>query len=208
MGKIDALRITGRPGGIEDRRPRLFVELGKIVEGCRGGQHRLVLDVDLERRGRLGPILIDQDDLLDRLELVLHRFEQGEKIRVDDHDVIAGVVHRIEDLLRGQPPVLRVQNGPHHGNGEETLQEAVAVIVEHADGVALLDAEFLQAVGQTVNPLVELSIGQPDLVPIDDFLLGSVKQRRLQQMFDQQLVLVAFPPFVYLSCHKTRPPLD
>ena len=50
------------------------------------------------------------------------------------------VIHCIKNLFRRQAPVLRVQHRPHHGNGEEALQIAMAVIIEDADDISLPDA--------------------------------------------------------------------
>ncbi|MNE36551.1 hypothetical protein D3C80_1303640 [compost metagenome] len=105
-------------------------------------------------------------------------------------DVVLGMVHGVEDLLRRQAHVHRVQHRAEHRHGEEALQRAVAVPVEQGHGVAGLDAGGAQRVGQALDALVEGAVVVAQLVGIDDFLVWLVAHPGQQQALDQQLVVV------------------
>ena len=199
--EVDALGEPGGPGGVERGGPGVLVEILEIIRVGRSGQHRLVLAVERDLRCRLCPVVGDEDNLLDGGQLVPDRFQQGQEVLVDKDDLVLGVVHRVEDLLRRKPPVLGVQDRLHHGDGEEALHVAVAVIVKDADDIPFPDAQFFQAVGQAVNPFVHFAVGQAHLVAVDDLLIGGEEQRRFQDVLDQQLVVVMIARFINLFCH-------
>ncbi len=178
VGEGDALGKAGRPRRVEGGGPRVLVEIREVVGVGEppGEAPRTPRRSGFSGFGLLAAVG-DQDDLFHGRELVVNGLQEGQEILMDEDDLILRMVHRVEDLLRRETPVLGVENRPHHGDGEETLQIAMAVVIEDADRIALRDAQLRKAVGQTVDPFVDLSVGQTDLVPVDDLLVRRKKER-------------------------------
>ena len=202
VGKMDALGKAGRSRRIEYGGSRVLVEIGEIATVGNPLEKLLVFSGDGKPGFGFPAAVGDQDDLLDGGNLGVNGLQKGQEILVDEDDLVLGMVHRIEDLFRRQTPVLCMKDRPHHGDGEEALQVAMAVVIEDANRIARLDTQFRQAVGQPVDPLVELPVGETDPVPVDDLLVGGKKERRFEQVFDDQLVLVTFSRRVDFLCHR------
>ncbi len=195
----------GRPGGprrVEGRRPGVFIQIGKMVSARRRVQHVLVDGVELPFRLHLF-VFVNDDELLHRLQLVPDLIQDREKIRVDDDDIVIRVVHRVKDLIRRKPPVHRVEDRTHHGNGKETFQVAVAVVIEDAHRVALLHSQGGERSGQLVYAGIEIPVRVPEFVPIDDFLIRRVGERGRQQPLDEQRIRVALSRTIRFSCHRS-----
>ena len=106
--------------------------------------------------------------------------------RVDN--VGLGMVQRVENLLRRQAHIYRLQHRAHHRHGEKGFEIAVAVPIHESHGIALPDAELLQAVGQPPQALEKLAIGEARMIAIDDLLIARRRHRRMQQLLDQQRI--------------------
>ncbi|MNL60881.1 hypothetical protein D3C87_1847340 [compost metagenome] len=102
------------------------------------------------------------------------------------HQVILGVVHGEQHLLRRQANVHRVQHRADHRHGEEAFQVAVAVPIEQGHGVTGLDPGRRQRIGQAANTLVEGLVAVAQLVGVDDFPARLVAHAGQQQLLDQQ----------------------
>ena len=90
--------------------------------------------------------------MLDRGQLIcdpLHQLDEGE---VDEQDAVFRVVDDVDDLLREEPRVHRVQHGAHARDAVEELQVAIAVPGERADPVAVPDTEPCHDVGDATRP--------------------------------------------------------
>ncbi|MBS1144435.1 MAG: hypothetical protein H6R14_1841 [Proteobacteria bacterium] len=190
MAEIDALRVAGRAGRVEGRRLRVFVEIGEVVGGRCLGQHGLVLGGHRDRHsGHLG-LIGEEHEGPDRFQRRRNLREDREEFAVDQQHVGLGVVQRVQDLLRAQADIHRLQDRPHHRHGEEAFEVAMAVPVHHRHGLPGLDAQPGQAVGQPADALVERAVvvAQPALVR--DFLFRRDGQRRQQQLLDEQRILI------------------
>ncbi len=66
---------------------------------------------------------------------------------MNHHQIIFGVVHGINDLIRRQPNVDGVKYCADHRNGKETFEIAGRVPVQHRHRVTRLDACIRQRVG-------------------------------------------------------------
>ncbi len=97
---------------------------------------------------------------------------------------------RVDELLRGETDVDRVQDGADHGNGEEALQVAVAVPVHHGHRITRLDSDFSKSRGEPADPLLELPVGEAQRPAIDDFLVGIVYHGPEHEILDQEGVAV------------------
>ena len=71
------------------------------------------------------------------------------------HQIVFGVVHGEEHLIRRKTDVHRMQHRADHRYGKEAFQVAMAVPVEQRHGVTGFHAGGRQGVGQFANPLVE-----------------------------------------------------
>jgi len=202
VGEINPFGQAGGAGGVEDRSLGVLVQVGEIIRRRRRRQHFLVLHIERHFRCRFVPVVGNQDDLFDRRKLVPDRIEEGHKILMDQDDLVFRMIHRIEDLLGRKPPVLGMHDGAHHGYGKETLQIAVAVVIEDAYPVSGPNADLFQAVGQAMNPFVEGPVGKTHLVPVNDFLVRGKRQWHFEDVLDQQLILVRFSGCINFFCHK------
>ena len=97
---------------------------------------------------------------------------------------------RVDDLLRRQTNVHRLQDGAHHRDGEECFQKPVGVPVHHADGVAGAHAQFLEPARQTTDAVAQHAIGEALLIAVDDFLISRMQHGRVKKVFDQEGILI------------------
>ncbi|MNI52513.1 hypothetical protein D3C73_1073040 [compost metagenome] len=116
------------------------------------------------------------------------------------HQVILGMVHGEQHLLGRQANVHRVQHRPDHRHGEETLQVAVTVPIEHGYGVPGLDSGGSQRIGQATDTLVQGLIAVAQLVGIDDLPPRLVAHAGQQQLLDQQRIGVGAVGGRYYFC--------
>ena len=79
----------------------------------------------------------DDDEALDRLQLVDHACEHRHERVVDDHDLVLGVVDDVRELLGEQPDVQRVQHRAEARDREVRLEVLLRVPAERADAVAV-----------------------------------------------------------------------
>jgi len=164
----------------------VFVEVGEIVLRARASQQLFIL-ADQVRQGRLGVRPIGQQHgALDRGQLAGNGLVQLDEVAVDQHQPVFGMIHGVKNLVGREAHVDGMHHRPDHRDGEHTLKVAVAVPVHHCHGVTGLDASFAQHVGQLRDALVQLGVGQPHLVPVDDLTGFFVAAGRHQQALDQQ----------------------
>src|SRR5262249_14925446 len=73
---------------------------------------------------------------------------------------------------------------------EERFEKSVAVPVQHADRIARPDAHSCKRGSQPADPLPELAVSEAPQVTIDDLLIGSLEQRRMPQMLDDERIMI------------------
>src|SRR6202030_578428 len=73
---------------------------------------------------------------------------------------------------------------------KETFQIAMAVPVHDADGLSRRNAEAGERRCQAADPLPELTVGQPFVVSVNDFLIGHLRQPGPEQVSDQQRIAI------------------
>jgi hypothetical protein len=193
MTEIHALGKASGSRRVERRRLRVLVEIRKVVfgGGCREELLIFAGELDVALRG-LGPIGED-DECPHLVELRFDALEKPDELVVDQEHGRAGMIDCIRDLFLRQPDVHGLQDGAHHRDGEECLQKSIAVPVHHADGVAGANAEHLEAVCQSADPVAQLGIGQPPEIPIHDLLIRGLHHRCMQQLLDQQRIMMRRP---------------
>ena len=98
----------------------------------------------------------------DGRQLALQRRERRQQRRVDEHQLVLGVVDDELELLRKQPRVQRVQHGAHAGDRVIQLEMPVIVPGERPDPVTGLDARRLQRVGELARAPEDLGPGACD----------------------------------------------
>ncbi|OQB50444.1 MAG: hypothetical protein BWX99_02921 [Deltaproteobacteria bacterium ADurb.Bin151] len=106
---------------------------------------------------------------------------------MDEDDVRFRVIDGIFDLVRRQAPVDCEQHGSHHGNGKETFQIAVGVIVEDSDCVSLSDANSRKCASQPVDPIKQILVSIANPAPVNNFLVLCAKPWSVKQFFNGQL---------------------
>ena len=70
MGKKDALGKSRGPGGVEGGGPSVFIKIGEIIRIGGPGEKFFVFPVKSNLRRRLVPVIGDQNNLLDRCQLI------------------------------------------------------------------------------------------------------------------------------------------
>ena len=201
VGEVDPLGVAGRAGGVEGGRARVLVEVREGEARGGPGEQRLVLGREGERAGRRFGRVVDQDQRLDRGQLVAHGLQQREEVRIDEHDLRPGVVERVDDLLGREPPVDGLQRGAHAGDGEEALEVAVAVELHRGHDVAGGDPQAGEPVREPADPLVQRAVGDAGAVAVDDLALGGVRERRAEQLLQDQGVRIGLSRSVRLLRH-------
>ena len=146
----DALRVAGRPARVAEAGGLALVQLGPVEARLLGGQQLLVAQ-HVRQRARIAVAV--HDEVLDVLELVRQRREQRDQRVVDDDHLVARVVDDVDELLREQPDVQRVQHGAHVRHREVHLEVLLRVPHERRDAVLGLHAELRQRRGELVGPL-------------------------------------------------------
>src|SRR5690606_22467038 len=174
VAEIDALGVAGGAGGVERGCHTVFIKVGKIKPVSGLGQQGFVFAPGVDGGGLGGVVVGDLNPGLDGLDVVFHAFDDRHEIVVNQHHIIFGMVHGVDDLLRRQPNVYRVQNGANHRDGKETLKVSGRVPVHHGHGVAGFYAGIGECVRQAVNALNQIFVGVLAAVGIDDFLIRVV----------------------------------
>ena len=193
VAEVHALRQAGRAGGVEGRGAGVLVEVREVVVRRRARR------AAPRTRRRIASAVCGALAVVRQHDDVLHarrcgpgcRSSTGRKSALTSRIIVLGVVDRVEDLLRRQAHVHRVQHGAHHRHGEVALEVAVAVPVHHRDGVAGRDAERWQARRPAARSrCAERAVVVAHQVAVDDLLVGRVAQRRQQQLLDQQRIAI------------------
>ncbi len=141
MAEIDAFRPASGAARVERRRLGVFVKIRKIEFGGRRGEHVLVVSCDAALVDTKVIAVRHHDDCLDLGQSGADGGEEINEILVDKQRRSASVLDRVDDLLVRQTHIHRLQDRAHHRNGEERLEEAVCVPIEHSDRVAGAHAE-------------------------------------------------------------------
>ena len=129
-------------------------------------------------------------DMLHRLELVVHAFDDRHQVEVDEDDLILGMVGDVGHMLGRQARVQRVQHGADAGDAEVELEMPIGVPGDGADPVAELDAQPLQRFGELLGALVRVLVAVAMDRPLDgarhDLDVGIGGGRIVDDLRDQQ----------------------
>ena len=106
----DTLRITRGARGVAHRRCGTLVEFG-VGEARLLGIEEIV--VGQNGSERTGVAATGHDDGLNRRQFAAHLGEQRDQRRVDDDDLVFGVVDDVAQLLREESDVQRVEHRTH-----------------------------------------------------------------------------------------------
>ncbi|MNF85529.1 hypothetical protein D3C84_679280 [compost metagenome] len=185
VGEIHAFRVAGSARGVEKGRHRVFIEIGKVVLVCGPGQQVFIFPQHRQRRGS-GCVVRKLQVTFDGVELPVNLFNQRQEIVMHEHQVVLGMVHGEEHLIRRKTDVHGMQHRADHRHGKETFQVAMAIPVKQGHRVPGLDAGSGQGVGQLAYPLVERLVAVAQLVGIHDFPARLVAHAGQQQLLDQQ----------------------
>ena len=189
MAEANSLGLPGRPGGIEHSRLGVFVEIREVE--IRGGRckQRLVFGSKRHRRiKQRRSLIVDQDVMTDSFQAWRDLRDQREKLAVEQQHVGLGMNQGKGDLFGAQAHIHRLQDCPHHRDGEKAFQIAMAIPIHHRHGLPGFHAEAGQAAGQATDPLAQRAISKAQLALISDFLLWRERQWRMQQVLDEQRV--------------------
>ncbi len=99
------------------------------------------------------------DDVPDAPEISPDRLEDGPEARIDDQDLVLGVVDDVGDVLGRQPEIDGVEHGAHQRRREVHLQVAVRVPRQCAHPVARPDPKGGQRSRQTRRAVAEVGVG-------------------------------------------------
>ena len=117
------------------------------------------------RAGRRGSprrhAVVHHDHVLDRLEAVDQRPEDLQQRAVDEDDLVLGVVGDVDDVVREQADVERVQDAAAARRGEVELEVAGGVPGERADAAVRGDPERVEHGREPARALGPLAVGDP-----------------------------------------------
>ena len=179
MGKENPFRVTGRPRGIEGRGHRIFIKIRKIEFSERTSKQLLVFAEHFKRCLDCLLLIGDLDISFHRRQLVFNLSQQRDKIIMHQHNVIFGMVHGVDDLLRSKTNIHRMQHRANHRNREKALEVAWRIPIKHSDGIALFHAGFSKYIRKPLHALIELSITVTfAIVTPDNFIVATITLTR------------------------------
>ena len=100
VSEIHTLGVTRGTGGVESRGDRVFVEVLELILSTRSRQQVLVLADQIGQIGGLFRGIGQQNSVLDRGQLPGNGLIEPHELAVDQHELIFGVVHGVENLVR------------------------------------------------------------------------------------------------------------
>ena len=161
-----ALGVAGRAARVAHRRGGPLLDLGPVeLLGLVGEEvlvegHLLAAGAKRVEIGGCG-VRPGHQHVAHRLHLRQVRGQQADERVVDDHDLVLGVVGDVDELLREQADVQRVQHRAHRGDRQVGLEVLGVVPLEGPDPLVAVDAQGAQAVGQPRRAPAELGVGLP-----------------------------------------------
>ena len=157
--EVNALWIACGTGRIERGRHAVLVKV-REVELVIGFCNQGFIVTDGINRGCLRGIVVGQlDPGPDRFDVVFHALDDRQEVVVHQHNVVFGVVHRVNNLFWGQSNIDRMQNGTNHRNGKETLQVSGRIPVHHRNRITRFNTGIRQGVCQTMDSFNQVGIG-------------------------------------------------
>ena len=173
-------------GGVKGGGHGVFVKIREIIIRTTCGKQGFIFARKINGCWRRLLCIRKKDKFLDGLDLILDGLQHGKKIGIDQDDIVFCMVDGVCKLFRRQPDVNGVKNRPHHGNGKETFQIPVAVPIHDRNCISGRNSQLFQHIGQLRYPAVQGFVIIAHLIPIDDFLLGRIRQGHAKYVFDQQ----------------------
>ena len=193
VGEHDALRIAGRPRGVEDVREVLLRHLRVVEQRCRmlvdriGAVHRHAGYVPVAR------FAVHHDEVLEGCGvLLLHGCPRSPLLLTGEDVAQPAVAGDVADSVLGSAGIERHVRRPrlHHAVDADHGFKRLAHV--ETDPVALLDTERMQEIRHLVGPLVELPIGQGPFTVDQRNLVRGAGRRILNVVVDQVPVAHSF----------------
>ena len=100
MGEVHPFRVARRAGGIEGGRHRVLVEILELIGRSGGGEQGFVLADQVWQIGGLVGCVGEQQGLFDGGQFAGETVVEGHELAVDQHELVFGVVHGEQDLVR------------------------------------------------------------------------------------------------------------
>ena len=103
-------------------------------------------------------------------------------------DIIFGMIDRVEDLVRREAHIDRMQDGTDHWYSKKTFQITMAVPVHNRHGVARFNAKSGERVRKTTDPFAKGAVVKTQVIAVDNLLFGIINHRISEKVFNQQRV--------------------
>ncbi len=158
VGVEGALGPPGGPRGVAEAEWGVLGQLGLGIGGGFVGQQRFVGE-DARERG-LGHGVVEDDDVAEPRELVGHRCEEGQEVRVDQDRPIVGVPDDVGQLVGGEAGVQGVQDPATARDGQVRLEVPGAVPGQGGDPLAAADAQPVERPHQLLAPRPDVGVGR------------------------------------------------
>ena len=177
MGEHDALGAGRGAGGVVDRHQVVFVPFRcRRLVGRHSGEHR----IPVNPAGDFGALVGGCDPQFHRGQALANGVDHGGVFVIHQHGLDAGVIDDELVVLRDESIIQRHQDGADSAGGVETLQKKMRIGTQDAHPVALADAPRKQGVGELVDALLVLPVGESELA-VDDRGFAGIKAGRARQ---------------------------
>ena len=155
-----ALGLAGGARGIAERRCGALVQIRPVIAGGLAG-HQLFIAEEIVETGRgfghMGPVG-HHHHMAQMRQLPLQARHQRHEGRVDEQNLVLGMVEDIGHLVGGEPGIDGVAHGPHPRDREIEFEMAVIVPGQGRDPVAWRHFQADQTIGQRLHPVIGRAI--------------------------------------------------
>ena len=181
MGHRHALGQAGRAARVEELGHRVLVDVGVTRVRRAGGEEGLVLVV-----GDAARLAVEDDDDRPRRQPRQDLLDERHEVAVDEDDLRRRMAEDVLDLVRRQPDVDRVEDGPGLDHAVVRLEQVVGVEGDERDAIAARDPELDERVRQPVGPVREFAVGELCLAVDDADLVAEELRGAVTELEDGQ----------------------
>jgi len=111
----------------------------------------------------------------------LNGLDLRDKVLIYEEHVRGGFMDDVLEIIRSQPDVEGKEDGADLWDGVKGLKESMTIVAQVGYPVSLPAPHGEESIGETVDPLAELEIGEPAIAANDSRLLAVDFESALQK---------------------------